>query len=173
MTFNNDSPVEKCCILVAEPSLSNKSLASYIEQETKIISKASDLPNLQNMLSLHKNKEVLLLIDCHRQDADMLNQSLTVVQSLANKQQHIALYNVIANSEIETLIRIFHIKGLFNENAVQEQLIKGVRALFNGEIWLSRQIVNNYYMQKLKGTQKNTTCPKLTKREMEIGRAHV
>lgn len=53
----------------------------------------------------------------------------------------IALINVDAGLALEDLIAYPGVKGVFDADISQEQLVKGIQAIFEGEYWLTRRVL--------------------------------
>jgi LuxR family transcriptional regulator of csgAB operon len=51
----------------------------------------------------------------------------------------IAIFNVGNEAQCETLLRWPKVKGIFERDTSEENLVKGVRAVCQGEYWLSRK----------------------------------
>ncbi len=93
----------------------------------------------------------------------------------------LALFNTDRSQNIQTLLKYRNIRGIFYTDDSLELLDKGIRALCNGEYWLSRKMMTSMleYMQVQQDGLKNTQWDyiqkemlagdeDLTKREKEI-----
>jgi LuxR family transcriptional regulator of csgAB operon len=80
-----------------------------------------------------------------------------------------ALFNVDQGKGIEEEAVAWGIKGIFYKDDPLERLKKGVGAIFEGELWVSREILTKCVMEnRSKNTSHNRDESVLTSREIEI-----
>ena len=81
----------------------------------------------------------------------------------------VALYNVAPAADVERVVTLRGIQGLFHIHDPIELLVKGVRALLDGEVWLPRRVLVQIALRAgaaPHGNGEESTC--LTRREVEI-----
>ncbi len=65
---------------------------------------------------------------------------------------HLALFNVCRDLKIERKFVLEGIRGFFYEQDTLDVFLKGVRAVINGELWLSRDVMTQYIFEsKVRG----------------------
>jgi LuxR family transcriptional regulator of csgAB operon len=98
-----------------------------------------------------------------------LNSLLVTLDSYADEvfpEALLALFNVIPGRGIEENAAKHGVRGFFYENDQLDRFLRGVTAIFNGELWLSREIMTRFVLDQ------DIFSPKvkkiLTPREIEI-----
>jgi len=81
----------------------------------------------------------------------------------------VALFNISAGRGIEERILKQGVQGFFYRHDSLEQVAKGVRAILDGELWISRTIMADH-IRKMSNThhKSNKNDADLTHREIEI-----
>lgn len=110
----------------------------------------------------------LLLIDCNGQDNEVLISTAKEVHN-HDSGASAALLNAEYESEHENLLDWPCISGLFYIDSEQEQLIRGLKCLLDGDYWVPRRLLH-HFLDKNRKTPANTgpNDVKLTKRERQI-----
>lgn len=110
----------------------------------------------------------LLLIDCNSQDSDFLVAVAKEVHKHSSGASA-ALLNAEYGSEHENLLDWPCITGLFYIDSEQEQLIRGLKCLIEGDYWVPRRLLH-HFLDKNRKTPSSTQSPeiKLTRRERQI-----
>lgn len=88
---------------------------------------------------------------------------------IADQKVHIAFFNLDNSEDVEALAAHPAMNGVFPRDCPQDQLLKGVQAILNGEVWLPRKILERY-MAKSRTYKRpsSTTAAALTDREIEV-----
>ena len=124
--------------------------------------------------SVHRELETVpsttnvLLIDCNGQDIETLSDYVRKIQdSFGNVNA--ALLNAEYESAQETLLDWPCVSGLFYVDSEQEQLIRGLKSLLEGDFWVPRRLLHTF-LDKNRKAPSNIKRPnvKLTKREKQI-----
>ncbi|WP_075185971.1 LuxR C-terminal-related transcriptional regulator [Teredinibacter haidensis] len=124
--------------------------------------------------SVHRELETVpsttnvLLIDCNGQDIETLSDYVRKIQdSFGNVNA--ALLNAEYESTQETLLDWPCVSGLFYVDSEQEQLIRGLKSLLEGDFWVPRRLLHTF-LDKNRKAPSNIKRPnvKLTKREKQI-----
>lgn len=114
----------------------------------------------------------LLLIDCAGARDTVLRDRIKKGAVPAGSQDYAALFNVMVNmpEDIELEAFVLGYRGVFYENISLDMLMKGIRAVFDGQVWLSRSSLNHFY-EKARETISQPGQKKdeaMTAREREI-----
>ncbi len=114
------------------------------------------------------NDVALLLIDCNGQELEVLIDTAKDVHNHVSGASA-ALLNAEYESEHENLLDWPCISGLFYVDSDQEQLIRGLKCLLDGDYWVPRRLLH-HFLDKNRKTPAVTHSPdvKLTKRERQI-----
>lgn len=88
---------------------------------------------------------------------------------IADQKVRIAFFNLDGSEDIESLAAHPAMNGVFPRDCPQDQLLKGVQAILNGEVWLPRKVLERY-MAKSRTYKRpsNATAAALTDREIEV-----
>lgn len=88
---------------------------------------------------------------------------------IADQKVRIAFFNLDAGEDIDALSAHPAMNGAFPRDCPQDQLMKGVQAIINGEVWLPRKVLERY-MAKSRSYKRpsNATAASLTDREIEV-----
>lgn len=110
----------------------------------------------------------LILIDCHGQDQDTLTETAKGVH-IHPSGASAALLNAEYESEHENLLDWPCMSGLFYIDSEQDQLIRGLKCLLDGDYWVPRRLLH-HFLDKNRKTPSSSNLPnvKLTKRERQI-----
>lgn len=111
--------------------------------------------------------EHLLLIDCHGLSSDELRDLINEIHS-HDQPLTAALLNAQYNSEHENLLDWPCISGLFFTDTDQEQLVRGLECLLQGEYWVPRRLLHHFLEKNRRAPSMRHTDIKLTKRERQI-----
>lgn len=88
---------------------------------------------------------------------------------LAEQTVRIAFFNLDGNVDIETLAAHPSMNGAFPRDCPQDQLMKGVQAILNGEVWLPRKILERYMAKsRVYKRPSSASAAALTDREIEV-----
>ena len=153
---------KKIALLSSSGSLQTGLLAKLISDELQL--------DCLTITALPSNIEQfsLILLDCSSED---LNSLTAVVKTLNSQEEplEVALLNVSYDSEYEGLLDWPCVSGLFYIDTQQEQLIRGLECLLDGEYWMPRKLLH-HFLDKNRKSPTEFTQPdvKLTRREREI-----
>lgn len=88
---------------------------------------------------------------------------------IADQKVRIAFFNLDGSEDIDSLSAHPAMNGAFPRDCPQDQLLKGVQAILNGEVWLPRKVLERY-MAKSRSWKRpsNATAASLTEREIEV-----
>lgn len=109
----------------------------------------------------------LILIDTEDQSFEEIIKNTATNGSLSDRL--IALFNLNENAGVEKKALVRNIRGFFYKDDHFEIFLKGIRSIFNGEIWVSRKTllkcVFEGFDEKKMAIEEKTA---LTSREIEI-----
>ncbi|MDJ0808055.1 MAG: LuxR C-terminal-related transcriptional regulator [Gammaproteobacteria bacterium] len=113
-------------------------------------------------------RETIILIDYSNQTQSGIYQCIERIADLSTKLK-IAFINMSEACELDALIEWPQVKGVFYDHADQDQLLKGVEKIFEGECWFSRKVMTRY-MSRHRNTQRrpSQTMSVLTMKERQI-----
>ncbi len=110
----------------------------------------------------------LVLCDCLFHDREEISRLLPQTRGLCSGSR-LALFNVAEDIEIESEALGNGVRGFFYENDPVESLLKGIRAMFEGELWLSRKKMSQCLLdQSAPHPHREKDCALLTERERVI-----
>jgi LuxR family transcriptional regulator, positive regulator of biofilm formation len=162
---------EKVYIDTPRKSLSD-ALSIHIQQQLGFNCLRNYEHVLKGLDDQNDEDRTLYLIDCSGARDSDLKDRIKRESVVKNNQDYMALFNVAINIaddiEMEALARGY--RGVFFENVSLEMLMKGIRAIFEGQVWFSRNILNLFY-EKVREAIAGPSQKKdidLTSREKEI-----
>lgn len=163
-------------IIVGGQYLQNTLLAKYISQaspfECNIIRDISDYfpesNETENNNSENTITDLLFLIDSQSTD---LEKSLKTIEEFrsTNARYHAVVFNLDEQANLEQIASWPVLNGAFLHKAHEEEVIRGITAIFEGEIWLPRKLIAKYVRQARSiGKSPSMSCEELTNREVEV-----
>lgn len=168
---NHTSPKDKAIHIVGPRRLQNDLMAQFLAKETgSPCYCGEDLSRFSVKDGKGLAQKRLVLLDCLGKDPENCIALVESGQKMVLSGAHIVLFNVKDGMGIEQKALDRGVKGFFYEQDPLELLPKGVRAVFSGELWVSREIMAKCIMS---GRGKEMDLPKsvstiLTAREIEI-----
>ena len=175
-TSKNDSDKEnlrgKSVFIIGQRIFQNELIAFYLERETgcrcTLFEKFSGL----NAPDTKKdNRPSLILIGCS--DKDPMSPLPAVLEG-GNMKEFLAgnltaLFNVDKEQGIEEKALASGVKGIFYNHDPLGRFQKGIGAIFEGELWFSREVLTKYVVNnRVKDHPHNQDDFLLTRREIEI-----
>jgi len=128
------NPIKDTLWLISDDNLQTKFLSQLIADELNILCEILD----HNALPGSKPPK-LLLVDCHRVNKDNTHHLLHHLHHQA-AESRIALLNVQHKPPYESLVEWPQVKGIFYDNCVHGQLLKGLKELLDGGHWFPRRL---------------------------------
>lgn len=146
----------------ASNSIQTRLLANFISEhlstQCQVIKSLSKLPKTTT----------LVLFDCSDPDMDLLHKCMGTLSASA-REVGAALINVHYESEHEKLLDWPCVNGLFHVDTDEEQFIRGLQRILEGDYWVPRRLLHDFFDKNRKGGKSKThTVIQLTKREKEI-----
>jgi LuxR family transcriptional regulator of csgAB operon len=173
---NADSSVsatQKLIYIVGPTRIQNSLVASFLEQSTHAKCRVlGALTKLSKSESRNVKGERIILWDCLGKEGDSCLAEYEASADKVSTKDKVAFFNVSPGTGIEERAMMRGIRGFFYEEDALEMLAKGIRALFAGELWISRKVMTAYIEKSMSPTyaapEKETM---LTTREIEILRS--
>lgn len=118
----------------------------------------------------HEHKHPLLILwDCSGKDFGAFTDGLTPEMKVLASQNYIVLFNVRQGDRIEESCLTEGVRGVFYEDAGVDIFLKGLCAIFKGELWFSRESMTRYILEERGSTAVSLKARSiLTGREIEI-----
>lgn len=162
---------EPVIYIVGPMKLQNTLMATYLEQATEIkceaVESTSRIPDTKNEKD---EKKRLILWDCMETDLETCLDAVSKVKRSQPYRDLVALFNVHRGKGGEEEGLDYDVRGFFYQGDPVDHFVKGIAAIFNGELWLSRKIMTHYivnnHRQSLPPNEEELKL--LTPREKEI-----
>jgi LuxR family transcriptional regulator of csgAB operon len=162
-------------VLMGRASLLNQVIAYFIGNELAVPCMISSTPlhlfplaEISGFEDLHSGAtDYLFLIDCS--DRDMVEATDEITSNPELNGHIIALYNLSDYSDFEAQALCREVRGFFYVHDSPEIFLKGIKAMFKGEVWISKHILWRH-IQNHTGDRlvEHTFAADLTRREQQI-----
>jgi DNA-binding NarL/FixJ family response regulator len=154
-------------VIAGVPDLPKKLLAYTIEKEMgipcELMGERVGVPAKGKA-----DQKTLVLVDFAEAEREALLADLRVNAILGSDRHVVALYNVGSAADVENVGVLRGIQGLFYQHDPIELLVKGIRALLAGEIWLPRKVLVQIALRAATQDGNGLENARLTRREIEI-----
>ena len=156
--------------IIGPRKLQNELMASYLERETRAkCLLGEDICDVRFPDDAKcKEQPKLVLFDCHGKDLKSLLVALGSYGIEKLSRDYVALFNICHGLGIEKKCVEQGVRGIFYDDDSLSQFLKGVQAILNGQLWLSRKIMTKCILSKGWGSTSETDSSILTPRENEI-----
>ena len=156
--------------IVGPARLQNELMAIFLEDQTGAKGlTGEDLFAVQRIDDDHTAQPNLVLVDCQGKDLKNLLAELESHGREIPSQIFVALFNVAPGQGIESEAVRRGVRGFFYEQDPPDRFPKGVSAILEGELWVSREIMSKCILeQKSHDSAPKRNTADLTPREMEI-----
>lgn len=150
--------------IVGPMKVQNSLIASFLGQamglNCAVVESVAEIPPVNQKTA---GEKILVLVDYMGCDA---KTSLPVL----SKDVLLCLFNLDPSSGLEEEIVTNGARGFFYLGDSLEQFLIGVQAVFQGELWLSKEIMTRYILknQGQRFPSRAQSGPRLTRREKEI-----
>lgn len=161
---------DKVIYIIGPQRFQNELMVSFLTRETGATCRACDDVRQVPVVDDKKTTQpILVLLDCLEKELDTHLVAIAASNKNLLCRHYVALYNVSSGLGIEKKALKKGIRGFFYKQDPPELLLKGVSALFNDELWVSREIMTKTILENrdrdiITITDQNT----LTPREIEI-----
>jgi DNA-binding NarL/FixJ family response regulator len=156
--------LSRSVIIVGRSSLQNKLLADLIDERTGCICLVRSIDAL-NGLPIAANALTLLDIEgVAEKDIILHLQSLAATASCRN----VAVINADESTTFLHVIAWPGVKGVFFRETSQDNLLKGVQGIIDGEYWLPRKMLSAHLeLIRMRQRSAASVVPALTRKEIE------
>ena len=160
----------KVIYIVGPRRLQNEALASCLQRQTGDPCSVHEVLGSVPLDEASDNGlQALVLLDCQGKDEKNVLAELRPYLRQKQSENHIALFNVSRDSNIEKRCIAEGVRGFFYAEDQLEILVKGVRAVLDGDWWLSREVMIKCILE---GTDGDSYARRgneiLTSRQIEI-----
>ncbi len=163
--------MEKAIYIVGNMKLQNSLMSAYLEQTTGVtcqaVEDASRIPHNGNGTGAGKR---LILLDCGGTNVENYLSALSKNGKRNPGGDLLGLFNLLRENGMEEESLGYGVRGFFYQGDPIDQIVKGIRAIFEGELWLSRKIMTrcilNHHRQSLPPNEQKPRI--LSRREEEI-----
>jgi DNA-binding NarL/FixJ family response regulator len=157
-------PSSRNVVLIGRDSLQNRLLANLIRER---VGCGCVLRPIEQLGALPLGANQLALLDTDGIDARHIADRLQRLAFRAGSCA-VALMNVDDGVSLEQIVGWPGIKGIFFRQNSQDNLIRGIQAIFNGECWLPRRILSARWEQTtLRRLSRPTEDAHLSRKEVE------
>lgn len=156
--------------IVGKRRLKNDLIASYLRQKTgNECFVLEDIGHIPKGNPKNDGGTRLVLWDCQKKDLKSLLTELRTYNIHKPYGNHIVLFNVPKGMEFNRKLVIEGIKGFFYEHDSLDNFIKGIRAVSEGKLWLSRDMMTKCIFEGADNKRPSESIiDNLTKRQIEI-----
>lgn len=159
--------VGKSIYLIGSGGLQGDMMARVLEQETGVFCRClEDMADLPCPGKSGAPEDILVLCDCLGKDLKGILHSLGAEGGGIATRALVALFNVTPDIGIEENAVGHGVKGVFYQSDRLAQFLKGILSMFRGELWLSRQVMTRFVLDRDIFSPKATQI--LTRRELEV-----
>jgi len=125
--------------------VNNELLASFLEAkvEKKCVTKGV-IDDIIDSDGQDTDRPKLVLLDCFAKDPERLFLEVESCRRDICNPGLVAVFNLIRGLKIEKELVTRGIKGIFYANDHPGHLKRGVRALLEGEMWISREVMSKF-----------------------------
>jgi DNA-binding NarL/FixJ family response regulator len=164
------SPKADIIFILGSRTFAHEALASALQRalcmECHSIATLSEI----DCEALHPNMEcAILLVDSQEASLEAVFAEVSSFPPLARKSAIVVVFNLSTNSGVERSAFVHGARGFFYKEDSLEHMVKGLRALLEGHLWMSRDILVEF---ALLGSGKRESPAKekslLTAREKQV-----
>lgn len=164
-TFMTDEVADKKLVILYSPQSNLQTdliiglLAKELDVECQIATERSEIPEDCN----------LVLIDCNGREPGALRGVAQRILDFNNDDMVGALLNAEPKAIHESLLEWPCITGIFYTDTTQDQLIRGLGYVLEGDYWVPRALLHHFFEQNRKApTNIPASHINLTRRELQI-----
>ena len=150
--------------------VNNELLASFLEAKVgkKCVTKGV-IEDVFGSDGQDTDRPKLVLLDCFAKDPEKLFHEVESCRRNIYNSRVVAVFNLIRGLRIEKELVKRGIRGIFYAHDHPEHLKRGVRALLEGEMWISREVMSKFIPETVKPKRLSASeTSVLSRREMEI-----
>lgn len=159
-----NAAVDRSVVIIGGASVQNKLLASLIVQHAGCACTVRPIDGLDGPPVA---TNALALLDIGGMDAEQIGTHLQSISASASRR-NIAVVNADDSLPFAQIVAWPGVRGVFFRDSTHDDLIKGIRAIFEGEYWLPRKVLWAH-LERTRATPRpaSTEAMTLTKKEVE------
>ncbi len=156
--------------IIGPSGLPNEAIASCLRRETGYdCFLLEDINHLNQQDSEDQSRPRLVLLDCQGKDPARVLAELKPYLSGKHADNHVVFFNMQRDHATERECVLKGIRGFFYKRDPLDILLKGVRAVFEGELWISRKTMTKCILESTsRERDSHGGRPVLTLRQSEI-----
>ncbi len=156
--------------IVGNSRLENELIAFYLKHKTgNECVVLEDINHIPKGDSKNNSRERLVFWNCRTKELNNLLAELKAYNLYKPSANHIVLFNVPTNIEVNKKFFVEGIHGFFYEHDSLDNFMKGVLAVIEGKLWLSREMMTKCVFEGINSNGLSETIgKKLTERQIEI-----
>lgn len=155
--------------IVGSRRLQNELVAYVLERETGARCETrAEIHHVSVRDDTNNGSQRQILWDCSGKDPETILSEIESRAKTLIARDLVVLFNVQAGLGIEEKTVALGVRGVFYENDPLHLFLKGVQAVFLGELWLSRKIMTRCILNGGQKTLPGENGTALTHRETEI-----
>ncbi len=160
---------DKLIIIIGPRSLQNGLMGHFLEEKTGAKCLAIAAPSQIPAADEEEGSDSRLILgDCLEKDLDSCMADLEYLGEPVLSRDYVVLFNVSPGLKIEENALRRGVKGFFYEQDPLEVFPRGLGAILNGEIWVSREIMTKFIPGDKGLDPSRMEASVLTPREIEI-----
>ena len=167
---SRQSPNEISFYIVGHRRVENELIASYLNRKT-----GNECFILEDIRQIPKNgsnspgRSRLVFWNCSQKNLEYLLTELRVHNAHKSSAKHFLLFNVPDGMKINKKLIEEGIHGIFYEHDSLGKFMKGVQAVLDGKLWLSREMMTKCIFEGTDDDKSSKSIEeKLTERQTEI-----
>lgn len=170
-SYDNNQPRDNCSFYIIGPKrLQNDLLACCLGRKTG--NECHVIENLHDIFTGNPGDDgrpKLILRDCHGKDIKGLLTELKTYPRPKRSFKRVILFNVPPILEFIKPFTSIGVRGFFYEHDSLDNFVKGVIAVLDGKLWLSREIMEKSIFEGANDNRSSKSVGKdLTERQTEI-----
>jgi len=160
----------KAFYIVGPRRMQNELIASHLERKTgnvcHVLEDINRIPKNNPKNPICSN---VVFWDCHKKDPKSLMAELRSYNIQTQSENRIVLFNVPPDLEFKKKFVLKGIHGFFYENDTLDIFLKGVQAILDGKLWLSREMMAKCIFEDHgKDKSSKSSGNDLTQRQIQI-----
>ena len=156
--------------IVGPMKLQNELIASYLKQKTgnECIA-VYDISQVRTDHAKDNNRKNILFWDCQGKSLNGLLAELRPYINNKSSDNRVVLFNVPGDVEFQKRFVLKGIHGFFYEHDSLDYFMKGVQAVLDGKLWLSREMMTKCIFEDTDNDKSSKRISEeLTERQIEI-----
>jgi DNA-binding NarL/FixJ family response regulator len=169
MSDTHTEASERRIYIISSASIQTVSLASVIQERTGMkCAVQSELRRVASTVAV-TTRPTMILVDSLFLDPSSTLQQLEQLPGPLGSHVMVALMNMAKDELIAVRAVTLGVRGLFYANTDLEFLLKGIRSMFDGEIWVPRRVLADAIVSPSSGGKDGRNVAELlTRRERQI-----